>query len=325
MEMEYRRLGRSGLKVSVLSFGSWVTFANKDQIAQAAEAAECLQAARDAGVNFFDNAEGYAAGESERVMGEAFRQLGWKRHEYVVSTKLFWGLHNTVNMKNTLNRKYLSQAIDGSLERFGLDFVDLVFCHRPDANTPLEETVWAMSDMITQGKALYWGTSEWSADEIRAAYDIADKHHLHKPLMEQPQYNLFWRDRVEKEYKRLYEDIGLGTTIWSPLASGLLTGKYLNGVPEGSRATLPGYEWLRSMLTDEKRNAKVADLKVIADELGITLSQLSLAWCAKNPNVSTVITGASSAAQVRENMTALDAMPLLTKEILDRIDVISLF
>ncbi|MBU6233319.1 MAG: aldo/keto reductase [Acidobacteria bacterium] len=323
--MEYRRLGRSGLKVSVLSFGSWVTFANKDQIAQAAEAAECLQAARDAGVNFFDNAEGYAAGESERVMGEAFRQLGWKRHEYVVSTKLFWGLHNTVNMKNTLNRKYLSQAIDGSLERFGLDFVDLVFCHRPDANTPLEETVWAMSDMITQGKALYWGTSEWSADEIRAAYDIADKHHLHKPLMEQPQYNLFWRDRVEKEYKRLYEDIGLGTTIWSPLASGLLTGKYLNGVPEGSRATLPGYEWLRSMLTDEKRNAKVAELKVIADELGITLSQLSLAWCAKNPNVSTVITGASSAAQVRENMTALDAMPLLTKEILDRIDVISLF
>ena len=325
MEMEYRRLGGSGLKVSVLSFGSWVTFANKDQIAQAAEAAECLAAAREAGVNFFDNAEGYAAGESERVMGEAFRQLGWKRHEYVVSTKLFWGLHNEVNMKNTLNRKYLSQAIDGSLERFGLDFVDLVFCHRPDPNTPIEETVWAMSDMITQGKALYWGTSEWSADEIRAAWNIADKHNLHKPVMEQPQYNLFWRDRVEKEYKRLYEDIGLGTTIWSPLASGLLTGKYLNGVPEGSRATLPGYEWLRSMLTDEAKNKKVAELKVIADELGITLTQLSLAWCAKNPNVSTVITGASSAAQVRENMTALDAMPLLTKEIMDRIDIISLF
>ena len=325
MKMEYRRLGRSGLKVSVLSFGSWVTFANKDQIAQAAEAAECLSAAKDAGVNFFDNAEGYASGESERVMGEAFRQLGWKRHEYVVSTKLFWGLHNVPNMKNTLNRKYLSQAIDGSLERFGLDFVDLVFCHRPDANTPIEETVWAMSDMISQGKALYWGTSEWSADEIRAAWNIADKHHLHKPVMEQPQYNLFWRDRVENEYKRLYEDIGLGTTIWSPLSSGLLTGKYLNGVPDGSRATLPGYEWLRDMLTDEKRNAKVAQLKVIADELGITLSQLSLAWCAKNPNVSTVITGASNADQVRENMTALEAMPLLTKEIMDRIDVISLF
>ncbi|MEI7654235.1 MAG: aldo/keto reductase [Actinomycetota bacterium] len=324
--MEYRRLGRSGLKVSVLSFGSWVTFANKDQIAQAAEAAECLSAAKDAGVNFFDNAEGYAAGESERVMGEAFRQLGWKRHEYVVSTKLFWGLHDgVVNMKNTLNRKYLNQAIDGSLERFGLDFVDLVFCHRPDQNTPLEETVWAMSDMVSSGKALYWGTSEWSAYEIRAAWDIADKHHLHKPVMEQPQYNLFWRERMEKEYKRLFEEIGYGTTIWSPLASGLLTGKYMDGIPEGSRATLPGYEWLKSSLTDPAKNKKVADLKVIADELDITLSQLSLAWCAKNPHVSTVITGASNAAQVRENMTALDAMPLLTKEIMDRIDVISLF
>ncbi len=324
-EMEYRRLGRSGLQVSVLSFGSWVTFANKDQIETANKAAECLQAARDAGVNFFDNAEGYAAGESERVMGAAIRELGWKRHEYIVSTKLFWGLHDNVNMKNTLNRKYLSQAIDGSLERFGLDFVDLVFCHRPDAKTPIEETVWAMSDMITQGKALYWGTSEWSADEIRAAYDIADRHNLHKPLMEQPQYNILWRNRVEKEYHRLYEDIGLGTTIWSPLSSGLLTGKYLNGVPDGSRASLPGYEWLRGMLTDEGRNKKVADLKVIADELGISLTQLSLAWCVKNPNVSTVITGASSADQVRENMTSLDAVPLLTKEIMDRIDVISFF
>ena len=323
--MEYRRLGRSGLRVSVLSFGSWVTFANNDQLATAKQAAECLSAAKDAGVNFFDNAEGYSAGESERVMGAAFRELGWKRHEYVVSTKLFWGLYDVPNMKNTLNRKYLSQAIDGSLERFGLDFVDLVFCHRPDARTPIEETVWAMSDMIVQGKALYWGTSEWSADEIRAAYDIADRHHLHKPLMEQPQYNIFWRDRVEKEYKRLYEDIGLGTTIWSPLSSGLLTGKYMNGIPDGSRATLPGYEWLKGMLTDEGRNKKVGELKVIADELEITLTQLALAWCVKNPNVSTVITGASSAAQVRENMTALDAVPLLSKEVMDRIDLISLF
>ncbi|MBW4077773.1 MAG: aldo/keto reductase [Acidobacteria bacterium] len=323
--MEYRRLGRSGLKVSVLSFGSWVTFANASQIETAHQAAECLSAAKEAGVNFFDNAEAYSAGESERVMGAAFRELGWKRYEYIVSTKLFWGIHDVPNMKNTLNRKYLSQAIDDSLERFGLDFVDLVFCHRPDPKTPIEETVWAMSDMITQGKALYWGTSEWSADEIRAAYDIADRHHLHKPLMEQPQYNILWRDRVEKEYRRLYSDIGLGTTIWSPLSSGLLTGKYLNGVPEGSRATLPGYEWLRGMLTDEARNKKVSDLKVIADELDISLTQLSLAWCAKNPNVSTVITGASSADQVRENMTALDAMPLLTKEIMDRIDLISLF
>ncbi|HQU00339.1 MAG TPA: aldo/keto reductase, partial [Acidimicrobiales bacterium] len=228
------------------------------------------------------------------------------------------------NMKNTLNRKYLSQAIDGSLERFGLDFVDLVFCHRPDRKTPIEETVWAMSDMITQGKALYWGTSEWAPDEIRAAYDVADRHHLHKPVMEQPQYNILWRDRVEKEYRRLYEDIGLGTTIWSPLSSGLLTGKYLNGVPEGSRATLPGYEWLRASLTDERQNQKVAALKEITDDLGVSLTQFSLAWCVKNPHVSTVITGASSAAQVRENMGALDVLPLLTPEVMERVDLISL-
>jgi voltage-dependent potassium channel beta subunit len=324
-DMQYRRLGRSGLQVSLLSFGSWVTFANADQIETSKQAAECLHAAKEAGVNFFDNAEAYAAGESERVMGEAFRELGWKRHEFVVSTKLFWGLHSDRNMRNTLNRKYLSQAIDGSLERFGLDFVDLVFCHRADTKTPIEETVWAMSDMVTQGKALYWGTSEWSADEIRAAYDIADRHHLHKPLMEQPEYNILHRDKVDKEFVRLYEDIGLGTTTWSPLSSGLLTGKYLNGVPEGSRATLPGYEWLKGMLTDEERNKKVADLKVIADELDVTLTQFALAWCAKNPHVSTVITGASNADQVRENMTALDVLPLLTPEIMERVDIISYF
>jgi voltage-dependent potassium channel beta subunit len=322
MEMQYRNLGRSGLRVSVLSFGSWVTFGSQLDVSFAAE---CLKAARDAGVNFFDNAEGYAAGESERIMGEAIRQLGWRRHEYVVSTKLFWGLYPDVNMRNTLNRKYLAQAIDGSLRRFGLDFVDLVFCHRPDAHTPIEETVWAMSDMITQGKALYWGTSEWSADEIRTAWDIADRHHLHKPVMDQPQYNIFWRDRVEKEYRRLYEDLGYGLTTWSPLSSGLLTGKYLDGVPAGSRATLPGYEWLKAALTDEGRNRKVAELKVIADELGVSLSELSIAWCAKNPHVSTVITGASSPEQVRENLGALKAIPLLTKDVLDRIDLISLF
>ena len=322
-DMQYRRLGRSGLKVSLLSFGSWVTFANANQIETAQQAAECLSAAKDAGVNFFDNAEAYSAGESERVMGDAFRELGWQRHEYVVSTKLYWGLFDVPNMRFTLNRKYLAQAIDGSLERFGLDFVDLVFCHRPDPNTPIEETVWAMSDMITQGKALYWGTSEWHADEIRAAYDVADRHHLHKPVMEQPEYNILHRRKVEREYARLYEDIGLGTTIWSPLASGLLTGKYLNGVPEGSRASLPGYEWLKEILTDEASNKKVAALKVIADELDVSLAQFSLAWCAKNPNVSTVITGASNAAQVRENMTALDVLPLLTPEVMERVDAIS--
>jgi voltage-dependent potassium channel beta subunit len=323
-QMEYRRLGRSGLKVSVLSFGSWVTFANSNQIETAAQAAECLSAAHDAGVNFYDNAESYAHGESERVMGAAIRELGWKRHDYVVSTKLFWGLYEGPNLRNTLNRKYLSQAIVASLERFGLDFVDLVFCHRADPNTPIEETVWAMSDMIDRGQALYWGTSEWSADEIRAAWDIAERHNLHKPVMEQPQYNILTRDRVEKEYARLYEDIGLGTTIWSPLASGLLTGKYLNGVPEGSRATLPGYEWLRNTLTDEESNKKVAEVKKIADDLDVSLAQFSLAWCTMNPHVSTVITGASNADQVRENMKALDVIPLLTPEIMERVDLISL-
>ncbi len=322
--MEYRRLGRSGLKVSVLSFGSWVTFANKNQLETAQQAAECLATAHDAGVNFYDNAESYGGGESERVMGAAIRELGWNRRDYVVSTKHFWGLNDGPNMRNTLNRKYLRQAIDGSLERLGLDFVDLVFCHRADPNTPIEETVWAMHDMVERGQALYWGTSEWRADEIRAAWDIADRHNLHKPVMEQPQYNILTRDRVEKEYRRLYEDIGLGTTIWSPLASGLLTGKYLNGVPEGSRATLPGYGWLRDMLTDEGANKKVAEVKKIADELDVSLAQFSLAWCAKNPHVSTVITGASSADQVRENMTALDVIPLLTPEIMERVDLISL-
>ena len=228
-------------------------------------------------------------------------------------------------MKNTLNRKYLSQAIDGSLDRFGLDFVDLVFCHRPDPHTPLEETVWAMSDMITQGKALYWGTSEWAAAEIMAAWAIADKHHLHKPLFDQTQYNLLWRERVENEYARLYDEIGLGLTTWSPLASGLLTGKYLGGIPEGSRATLEGYEWLKSTLTDPVRNSKVAQFKEVADEIDATLTQLALAWCVKNPNVSTVITGASTPEQVAENMSALEVLDRMTPDVLERLDVISVF
>ena len=322
--MEYRRLGRSGLQVSVLSFGSWVTFANDNQIKNAEQAAECLSVAKDAGVNFFDNAEGYAQGESERVMGQAFRDLGWKRHEYVVSTKFYWGINGDMpNMHYTLNRKYLSQAITGSLERLGLDFVDLAYCHRPDANTPIEETVWAMSDMVTRGQALYWGTSEWSADEIRAAYEIAERKNLHKPVVEQPQYNILHRTREEKEYARLYEDLGLGTTIWSPLASGMLTGKYQNGIPAGSRASLPGYGWLKDMLTDPAQLAKVAQLMEIAKDLDITVTQLSLAWCVKNPHVSTVITGASSAAQVRDNMSALDVLPLLTDEVMARIDAVN--
>jgi voltage-dependent potassium channel beta subunit len=317
-KMQYRRLGRSGLQVSVLSFGSWVSFDNqmKDDLAM-----ECMQTAFDAGCNFFDNAEGYAAGESEAIMGRVFAALGWRRQEYVVSTKFYWGIHGNVrNMRNTLNRKYLMQAIDGSLERFGLDFVDLAYCHRPDPETPLDETVWAMSDMVSSGKALYWGTSEWSADEIRAAWMIADKHHLHKPVVEQPQYNLLARQRVEVEYARLYEDIGLGTTIWSPLASGLLTGKYKDGVPEGSRGALEGYEWLADRLTERATLDKVERLRPIADELGFTMAQLAIAWCAHNPHVSTVITGASRPSQVLENFAALDVLEALTPELVARIE-----
>jgi voltage-dependent potassium channel beta subunit len=315
--MEHRRLGRSGLKVSALSFGSWVTFGTQ---VDTGLAKECLSAARDAGVNFFDNAESYGGGESEKIMGQAIRELGWARESYVVSTKVFWGLSDTVNMRNTLNRKYLLQAVDGSLERFGLDFVDLLFCHRADPETPIEETVWAMSDIVSSGKALYWGTSEWTADEIRAAWEVAERHHLHKPVVEQPQYNLLTRGRVEREYARLYDDIGLGLTTWSPLASGLLTGKYLDASPSDSRAELPGYEWLKAALNDKARNEKVRRLKGVADELGVSLAELSLAWCVKNPHVSTVITGASRVEQVEQNMRALDTVPLLTDEVLARID-----
>ncbi len=322
-KMEYRRLGRAGLKVSVLSLGSWVTFATKNQVETAQQAAECMAAAKEAGVNFFDNAEAYAGGESERVMGAAIRDLGWKRHEYVVSTKLFWGLYNQVNMRYTLNRKFLLQGIEGSLERFGLDFVDLVYCHRPDPNTPIEETVWAMSDMITRGQALYWGTSEWSAAEIRAAYDIADRHHLHKPVMEQPEYSILRRQKVEVEYARLYDDIGLGTTIWSPLAQGQLTGKYLDGVPAGSRAAIPEGDELREKLENPENRRKVAAVKEIADDLGVSMAQFSLAWCVKNPRVSTVITGASSVDQVRQNMASLDVVPLLTDEVMARVNEIN--
>ena len=316
-EMPYRRLGRSGLKVSALSFGSWVTFGTQ---VGTGLARECLTEARDAGVNFFDNAEAYAGGESERIMGQAIAELGWERWSYVISTKVFWGIRgDAVNMSNTLNRKYLFQAIDGSLERMGLDFVDLLYCHRSDPDTPIEETVWAMSDIVASGKALYWGTSEWSAADIRAAWEIAERHHLHKPVVEQPQYNLFERRRVEREYARLYDEIGLGLTTWSPLASGLLTGKYVDGVPDGSRATLPGYEWLRAILTDPARNEMVRGLSAIAERLGCTTSQLAIAWCAANPNVSSVITGASSVEQVRENLGALDALAQLTPEVMAEI------
>jgi voltage-dependent potassium channel beta subunit len=317
--MNYRKLGRSGLKVSELSLGSWVTYGNQvdEKLAR-----ECMAAAYDAGVNFFDNAEVYAKGRSETIMGDALQKLGWRRSSYIVSTKFYWGLQDGPNEKNTLNRKYLMQAIDGSLARLKLDCVDLVFCHRPDPDTPLDETVWAMSEMITAGKVLYWGTSEWSAAEIAAAWHIADRHHLHKPVMEQPQYNMLHRDRVENEYARLYEDLGLGTTTWSPLASGLLSGKYNDGIPADSRASLKGYEWLAERIVDPAKIRVVKKLSPIAAELQCTPAQMALAWCLRNPHVSTVITGASRVAQVHENMKALDVVPKLDREIMARIDAI---
>ncbi len=315
--MLYRRLGRSGLQVSLLSFGSWVTYGNQTDVSAAVE---IMAAAFDAGVNFFDNAEVYAGGQSEAIMGAALRKLNWERDAYIVSTKFFWGIHEGINRQNTLNRKYLLSAIDASLSRFGLDYVDLVFCHRPDPNTPIEETVWAMHDMIDRGKALYWGTSEWSAEEIERADAFAHANHLHWPVMEQPEYNLFHRHRVEHEYAPLYDEIGLGLTTWSPLALGLLSGKYASGIPAGSRATVSGYEWLRDLVTDPARVQAAQNLAPIAHDLGCTPAQLALAWCAKNPHVSTVITGASRVSQVRENMQAIDVLPKLTADVLARID-----
>lgn len=317
--MNYRHLGRSGLRVSELSLGSWVTFNTQVDVKSAME---CMTAAYEAGVNFFDNAESYDGGKSEEVMGAALKKLGWRRSSYIVSTKFYWGLHEGVNEENTLNRKYLMQAIDGSLKRFNMEFVDLVFCHRSDPATPIEETVWAMHSMIEQGKALYWGTSEWPAADIIAAIEIAERHHLHKPVMEQPEYNMLKRERFEKEYSRLFKDYGYGATTWSPLASGLLTGKYNNGIPADSRGSLKGYEWLQNRLTNKDSILKVSALKDVADGLGCTTAQLALAWCLKNPNVSTVITGASRAAQVQENMKALNVVEKLSPEVLEKIEEI---
>ena len=317
--MEYRHLGKTGIRVSELSFGSWVTFHNQVDVKPAVE---MMAAAYDAGVNFFDNAEVYASGKSEEVMGKALKELKWRRSSYLVSTKFFWGLNDGINEKNTLNRKRLIEGINGSLERFQLDYVDLIYCHRPDKTTPIEETVWAMHNIVEWGKAMYWGTSEWAASEIIEAIQIAERHHLHKPVVEQPQYNMFERKRLEGDYIRFYKDYNYGTTIWSPLASGLLTGKYNNGIPKDSRGALKGYDWLKDLLTDESKIAKVKALEPIAKDLGATLSQLALAWCLKNPFVSTVITGASRVEQVHENMKAAEIAPKITPEIMEKIDVI---
>lgn len=315
--MRYRHVGRSGIQVSELSFGSWVTFSNQ---ADVQTAAKMMAAAYDAGVNFFDNAEVYAGGKSEEVMGAALKKLGWRRGSYLVSTKLFWGLHDSHNESNTLNRKYLVEGINGSLKRLGLEYVDLLYCHRSDPSTPIEETVWAMHDIIEWGKALYWGTSEWSAAEIAAAIETAERHHLHRPIVEQPQYNLFERDRFDPEYVRVYREYGYGSTTWSPLASGLLTGKYQGGIPKDSRGALKGFEWLHDRLTNKERLARVQALAPIAKEMGASLAQFALAWCLQNPYVSSVITGASRVEQVHENMKAIEFVEAFTPEVMAKID-----
>ena len=315
--MNYRHLDKAGIQLSELSFGSWVTFHNQ---ADVDATVEMMSAAYEAGVNFFDNAETYAAGKSEEIMGAALKKLAWRRGSYLISTKLFWGLHTGPNEKNTLNRKYLLEAIDGSLVRLGTDYVDLLFCHRADPSTPVEETVWAMHNIIERGKALYWGTSEWEAADIVSAIEIAERHHLHKPVVEQPVYNLFEQHRLGPDYKAVYEEHRLGSTTWSPLASGLLTGKYKAGIPGDSRGALEGFDWLRDKLTDQGRLAKVSALEPLAAEMGATLAQFSLAWCLQNPYVSTVLTGASRVEQVRENMKAIQFADSFTPDLMSEID-----
>ncbi len=317
--MEYRFLGRSGLKVSALSFGSWVTFG--EQIDEKV-AYESMKAAYDAGVNFFDNAEAYAGGESETMMGNIIQKAGWKRSDLVLSTKIFWGGEGPNDQG--LSFKHIKEGTEAALKRLQTDYVDLIFCHRPDKHTPIEETVWGMNQVIKEGKALYWGTSEWSAEQIRQAYDLARREHLRPPLMDQPQYNMFHRDKVEREFARLYDEIGLGTTIWSPLASGLLTGKYNDGVPDDSRLAMDDYDWLRKRLLEtesgRQKLEKVKKLVPIAKGLNISMPQLALAWCLKNRDVSTVITGASKPEQVKENMKAIDAVNKLDSGIMASIE-----
>ncbi len=313
--MNYRRLGSAGLKLSELSLGSWVTYGG--QVGEEV-AVKCMSIAYDMGVNFFDSAEAYADGKAELVMGNIFKKLGWSRESIVVSSKVFWG-GDGPNDKG-LSRKHIFEACRKSLKRLQLDYLDLFFCHRPDPNTPIEETVRAMDDLVHQGKILYWGTSEWSATDIMRAHGLAREHGLTPPQMEQPQYNMLHRERVEEEYLPLYREIGLGTTIWSPLASGLLSGKYSKGIPPGSRATLPGYEWLRKTTIAPQNIEKVKQLEPIARDLGCTLAQLALAWCLNNPNVSTVITGASRSEQVSENMKSLEVTSKLDSGVLERIE-----
>jgi len=314
--MEYRRLGKAGVKVSALSLGSWVTFGQQisDDVA-----ADLMRTAYDAGVNFFDNAEAYAGGRSEEVMGNILHKMGWSHETFLVSSKVFWG-GNLPNQEG-LSRKHVMEACHNALRRLQVSYLDFFFCHRPDPNTPIEETVRAMSDLVHQGKVLYWGTSEWSAPEIEQAHSAARDLHLVPPTMEQPMYNLFGRQRVEKEYERLYTEYGMGTTIWSPLASGLLTGKHKGGPKEGTRATLKDYDWLKEQIAKEAKDkdTQVQELAAIAKELGLSLAVFSIAWCLKNPRVSTVILGASKVAQLTENLQAVDAQAKLTRDVMKQV------
>jgi voltage-dependent potassium channel beta subunit len=318
--MLYRRLGRSGLGLSALSFGSWVTFSTQ---VDERMAGELMKLAYDGGVNFFDNAEAYAAGESEALMGRVLKKMGWSRDSYCVSSKVFWG--GKLPTQRGLSRKHVHDCCHAALRRLQVDYLDLYFCHRPDLDTPIEETVRAMNDLVRQGKVLYWGTSEWRADEIAEAHGIARALGLVGPTMEQPQYNLFERERVEREYERLYDACGLGTTTWSPLASGILTGKYDKGIPKGSRMALPGYEWLKQRLESDEGRARVAktrELALVARDLGAGVAQLAIAWCLANPHVSTVILGATRPEQLRENLSALELAPKLDSAVLERIEKI---
>lgn len=318
--MEYRRLGKSGLQVSVLSFGSWITFGKQigDNTAD-----RLLDTAYDAGINFFDNAETYANGESEKVMGEILKKKNWARSSYCVSSKVFFGYEDKKPNQTGLSRKHVIEGCNAALKRLQVDYIDLFFCHRPDKNTPIEETVWAMNTLIQQGKILYWGTSEWSAEEIMQAFVFAERHHLIGPSMEQPQYNMFERTKMEKEFLLLFRDFGLGTTIWSPLASGLLTGKYNDGVPTDNRLHIEGMGWLKDRaLGDHSKIDKVKKITKLANDLGTSTALLALAWTIKNPNVSTAILGASKVEQLEENLKALEVLPLLTPRVMDKIESI---
>jgi len=318
--MEYRRLGKSGLKVSEVSLGSWVTFGKQ---VQESEAMALMGLAYDAGINFFDNAEGYEAGESEALMGAALKKLGWSRDSYSVSSKVFWG--GAKPTQKGLSRKHVTEAAHAALKRLQVDYLDLYFCHRPDIDTPIEETVWAMHNLITQGKVLYWGTSEWNAQQLTEAWAVARANNLIGPTMEQPQYNLFTREKVEHDYLPLYDLFGLGTTIWSPLASGLLTGKYNDGIPADSRLTLPGYEWLRDQWMSPEGQAKLSkirELARLAAQIGLSITHLALLWCLRNPHVSTVILGASKKSQLEDNLAALEHKAKLTPDVLEQIEKI---